>query len=151
MTRGFEKVSIQKDNNAVCIPTRKTKKSVGYDISLPTPISIHPSETVTVNTGIKAYFQPDEVLYVYPRSSLGIKKNITLANTVGIIDSDYYNNPTNEGEILLALCNNGSETISLLQGERVAQCVFQKILLADNELAPTQHRLGGIGSTSNNI
>lgn len=147
MSRGFEKISSQTSNPNVSIPQRKTKHSVGYDISIPTDLSIPAQSTVKVAIGVKAFFQEDEVMYIFPRSSLAIKKNITLANGVAVFESDYYNNPDNEGEIILALKNSGDKEVSLAQGERVAQCVFHKVLFVDTEVTPQQTRLGGIGST----
>lgn len=147
MGRGFEKISKEKDNTAVQLPQRKTKHAVGYDIATPIAVELPPQTIVKIHTGIKAYFEQDEVMYMYPRSSLGIKQDITLANSVAVFECDYYNNPQNEGEIIIALRNNGTETKTLPAGERIAQCVFQKILLADTEVVPTQKRLGGIGST----
>ena len=91
--------------------------------------------------------QPDEYLGIHIRSSLAVKHGVSLANSQGIIDSDYYNNPDNEGHILLALLNMGSTEAVLQKGERVAQGIFYKYLLCDDDQAAAQTRQGGFGST----
>lgn len=144
--RGFEKVSGY--DNAI-IPTRKTAKSSGYDIHIytTTPVTIKPKETKMFTTGIKAYMPDDEFLAIYVRSSVGIKKHLMLNNATAVIDSDFYNNKENEGNIAIALYNYGDEPITLEPMERVAQGVFQKYYIVDNDNA-TQKRVGGIGSTN---
>ena len=76
--------------------------------------------------------QPDEVLEIYIRSSLGIKKGLMIPNNVGIIDSSYYNNPDNDGNIGIALVNTSGKEVTINAGERVAQGIFKKYLVADN-------------------
>ena len=143
--RGFEKVSGY--DNAI-IPTRKTAKSSGYDIHIytATPVTIKPKETKMFTTGIKAYMTYDEFLAIYIRSSIGIKKHLMLNNSVGVIDADFYNNKENEGNIAIALYNYGDEPITLEPMERVAQGIFQKYGVVDNDNT-NQTRTGGIGST----
>ena len=87
----------------------------------------------------------DEVLKIYPRSSMGVKKHLILPNTVGIIDSDYYNNSSNEGHIMLFLYNYDNEPHIIHKGDKIAQGIFQKFLVSDD--APVDSRDGGIGST----
>ncbi len=142
--RGFEKVTYIE---AGVIPKRGTSKSAGYDFSTIEEIEIKPNSVILIKTGIKSYMMSDEVLQVYVRSSVGFKKNLMLANTVGIIDSDYYNNENNEGHIMIALYNYGKETQFLEKGERIAQGVFSKYLVADNDDNQIQ-RSGGYGSTN---
>ena len=83
------------------LPQRNDVGSAGYDFHIISNVDtfIHPQETVKFNTGIRAYMQEDEVLSMHIRSSLGIKKNLVLSNGTGIIDSSYYDNPDNGGEI----------------------------------------------------
>ena len=101
-----------------------------------------------VPTGVKAYMKPDEVLYIHIRSSLAVKRQLVLMNSVGVVDADYYNNPDNEGHIFIALWNRGKEAVTLKAGERLAQGVFMKYLLADGDTAGKgQDRQGGFGST----
>ncbi len=147
--RGFEPVTGSEDT--VQLPTRSTKHSGAYDFHSPMPVRIPPKQTVTIHTNVKAYMQLNELLLLFTRSSGG-KKGLQLKNTTGLIDSDYYNNPDNEGNIMLMLRNTneiGDEDIVFSQGEKIAQGVFVNFLLADGD-SPENHtveRTGGIGST----
>ncbi|MFV0247000.1 MAG: dCTP deaminase domain-containing protein [Mycoplasmatales bacterium] len=142
--RGFEKVSYI---DGGIIPKRGSKDSAGYDFSTIEEVIIEPNKMVVCNTGIKAFMQEDEVLSLHVRSSIGIKKGIILANITGIIDSDYYNNEDNEGHIMIALRNISNNTITLEKGEKIAQGIFNKYLVVDNE-EELEKRTGGIGSTN---
>lgn len=146
--RGFEVISSYLDQDIV-LPKRNTSGSAGYDIEAAVDLTILPGETAGCPTGLKAYMAEGEVLQVYPRSSLAIKKHLILINSVGIIDKDYYNNISNEGHIQIMLYNYGKEPVTILKHERVAQGIFMSFLKTDNE--PTNHtqRLGGFGSTGN--
>ena len=143
--RGFEIISKYK-NTGLSLPIRKTKGSAGYDMASRIDIKIKPKTVEFIPTGIKAYMQEDEVLKVYPRSSLGFKKHLMKINSVGIIDSDYYNNPDNEGEISLILYNFGDKPVSIKKNERIAQGIFTKYLKIDKDNTNVK-RLGGFGST----
>ncbi|MBI9009873.1 MAG: dUTP diphosphatase [Tenericutes bacterium] len=145
--RGFEVVSKYIKANLE-LPKRKTSGSAGYDFESAVTIEIEPKKIAFVTTGIKAFMPEDEVLQMYPRSSLSFKKKLVKANSVGIIDSDYYNNEDNEGEIMLILFNFGEETVLIKKGERIAQGIFMKYLTVDNS-ETTVKRLGGFGSTGN--
>lgn len=100
-----------------------------------------------VKTGIKAYMQPDEYLAMFNRSSNPIKRGLILTNGTGVVDSDYYNNPDNEGEIAFQFVNNGYDDVVIKKGERIGQGIFQKFLLATNEEKSDKVRGGGHGST----
>ena len=142
--RKFEKVSYC--NNGI-IPTRNDKGSAGYDFYTPTQLVIEPKQMVKFQTNIKASMEQDEVLMLYVRSSIGIKKNLMLPNGTGVIDSTYYNNPDNEGNIIGALFNYGNETQIIEAGERVMQGVFMKYFVTDNDKPLNEERIGGIGSS----
>lgn len=146
-SRGFEIVT-KYQNEQLSLPERKTKGSAGYDISCAKDITIKQKSFEFVPTGIKAFMLEDEVLEVYPRSSLSFKKHLVKLNSVGIIDSDYYNNPDNEGEIMLILYNYGDEDVFIKKGERIAQGIFMKYLTVDSDDTKVE-RLGGFGSTGN--
>ena len=88
----------------------------------------------------------DEVLEIYPRSSLGFEKCLMLINTVGIIDSDYYSNTKNDGNIGFKLKNLTDEEVVIEAGEKIMQGIFKKYLKEDNDNT-TEERNGGIGST----
>ena len=128
------------------LPKRSTKGSAGYDFYLPYNIVINPGEGVTVPTGIRCRMRDGYVLLIYPRSSMGIKYGLSLANTVGVIDSDYYGS-SNEGHILLRLVNNSDYTVSLDKGTKFCQGIFTQYYLAEEEDVTTV-RDGGFGSTN---
>lgn len=128
------------------LPERKTKHSAGYDLAVVEGGVISPHSTKIFNTGIKACMEDDEVLLIFVRSSIGIKRGITLANGTGVIDSDYYNNKDNEGHIMLALYNNTDEDVTIDDGEYVAQGVFVNYLCTGDTVV--KERKGGIGSTN---
>ncbi|MDY3973348.1 dUTP diphosphatase [uncultured Veillonella sp.] len=143
--RGFEVVSAFEDKD-IALPRRKTTESAGYDIECAEAVTIEPGEMKLVPTGLKAFMNFDEYLAIHIRSSMAIKRHLMLSNSTGIIDSDYYNNEENEGHILIALYNFGQDTVQIERGERVAQGIFSKYLVANNDDA-TGIRVGGFGST----
>ena len=146
-TRGF---AICKEyEGKTRLPLHGSPESAGYDLFCPEDITVYCGQTVLVKTGIKAYMQHGEVLKIYPRSSYGIKKGMELANTVGIIDKDYYNNPDNEGNIIVGIRNAGPIPFTIKKGERFAQAIFEAFLEADKETytQKKEERKGGIGST----
>lgn len=144
--RGFEKVKKTNLNQEdIILPKRSTVFSAGYDFYSPVDCVIGSGEQKCIPSGVKAYMLSDEVLKIYPRSSMGVKKHLILPNTVGIIDSDYYNNSSNEGHIMLFLYNYDNEPHIIHKGDKVAQGIFQKFLVSDD--APVDSRDGGIGST----
>lgn len=169
-TRGFEICSNYLDKN-ISLPERKTKNSVAYDIEAAED-TIVPSiwKTVFSNikkmikfdtnfedfkptiipTGLKSYFQEDEVLILANKSSFPLKKGLVMANSIGIIESDYYNCSSNEGHIMFQYYNFSFKDITIKKGDSAGQAYFQKFLIADNDKA-TGIRTGGFGSTSKNI
>ena len=157
MSRGFEICRGYEDKN-INLPSRQTKHAVGYDIEaaedtfVPSLFKLANEKKETINkptlvkTGLKAYFEPDEVMYLFNRSSGPSKRGLVLANSVGVFECDYYSNSNNDGEILVSLYNFTNEDIIIKKGERIAQAVFQKFLTIDNDTADGT-RLGGFGST----
>jgi dUTP pyrophosphatase len=131
--RDFEKISFKQFCKDVCfnknlydnykLPIRDSKLTAGYDIFLLEDLEIKPNEIIKLPTGIKSYFQGDEVLLIVIRSSMGFKYNIRLVNQVGVIDADYYNNKNNEGK----------ETINFKAGEAIAQGIFLKYLITKSD------------------
>lgn len=138
MTRGFLKVNEELDTK---LPERQTKASAGYDFYVIEDVEIPPFGMVMLPTNVKAYMQEDEVLMLYARSSLAIKRGLILQNTTGIIDSDFF--PL---EIKIALKNTTDKPVKLLKNERCAQGIFLKYLVSDNGNLDNT-RDGGIGST----
>lgn len=143
MKRGFEKVS---GYEYVNFPKRKTKQSAGYDIESAVNVVINPGETKLIPTGIKVYMDENEWMGIYIRSSIAVKYGIVLANNVAVIDSDYYNNPDNEGHIMIALMNTSEMPYTVKKGDRIAQGIFHQYYKIDNDSADDD-RIGGIGST----
>ena len=143
--RGFEVVS--RMETPVKLPKRGSIHSAGYDIHAYDDYTIEPKQSVLIKTGIKAYMPQDEYLDLRVRSSLGIKRQLMLATSASVIDADYYNNPDNEGEIMVVLYNYGDETQTIEAGERIVQGVFTKYFLADYDNT-TDQRTGGTGSTN---
>ena len=141
IAKGFE-------DKGVIIPQRKTAKSAGYDIVALTneDVYLSPGQSVNLATGLKACMEDDEVMLLFIRSSLGIKKGITLSNSCAVIDADYYNNPNNDGHFILNVINTSNEVQCIPARSRVAQAVFVKYLTVDDDNA-TGERVGGIGST----
>lgn len=127
------------------LPARATAGSAGYDFFAPEKITLAPGETVKVPTGIRVKIDEGWVLKIYPRSSLGFKYRLILDNTVGIIDSDYYN-ADNEGHIFIKMTNLGEKTLTVEEGNAFAQGVFVEYgVTYDDEC--TASRTGGLGST----
>ena len=150
--RGFE-IAKRFENSGINLPVRKTRFSAGYDIEAAEDCII-PSfkkgmKPTLVKTGIKAYMLEDEVLILANRSSNPGKKGLILANSIGVVDSDYYGNPDNDGHIMFAFFNIKDEDVEIKKGDAIGQGIFQKFLTVDNDLAEGE-RIGGFGSTSKN-
>ncbi len=145
MARKFEVIESFKDKS-INLPTRKTKYSAGYDFEAGETTHVAPNAMVLIPTGLKVYMEQDEVLMLYIRSSLAVKKRLVLANGTGIIDADYADNDDNEGHIQLAVWNIGSETINIKKGEAIVQGIFLKYLLTYDDMVEVE-RVGGFGST----
>ena len=149
----FEKVSLteylksgsEQTFNDIRLPLRATAGSAGYDFFAPETIEIKSGETVKVATGIRVKISEGWLLQIFPRSSLGFKYRLTLNNTVGIIDSDYYN-ADNEGHIFIKMTNCGDKDLTIEKGKAFAQGVFTEYgITVDDEAAG--ERTGGFGST----
>ena len=143
--RGF-KVAKGVENCNIKLPERQTKNAAGYDFYVANDILIKAHSVALIPTGVKAYMEDDEVLNLYIRSSMPLKRGLTLANNVGIIDSDYYENPSNDGHIMIQVLNFSDYDVMIAKDERIAQGVFTKYLLADND-ETKEIRNGGFGST----
>lgn len=176
--RGFEVISDTHrtlEDNSTYLPIRGTKTSAGYDFFATRTLVIAPQQTVSFQTDVKAYMGNDEVLLIDVRSSMGIKHDLMITNTLGVIDSDYYQNEKNDGNISIGLRNLKPEmtiigytkiedvegnlidlpiiqdlvidnAVIIEKGERVAQGIFFKYLPADNCNTDVE-RKAGTGST----
>ena len=133
---------------AIMLPKRATKGSAGYDFYSPLSFSLSPNETIKIPTGIRVFMEEGWVLKCYPRSGLGFKYRLQMNNTVGIIDSDYYESD-NEGHIFAKITNDSNEnkTVSIKQGEGFMQGIFVEYgITFDDEV--NEQRNGGFGSTT---
>lgn len=119
--------------NSFELPMRDSKFTAGYDIFLLKDLEIKPGEIVKIPTGIKSYFQSDEVLLIVLRSSMGFKYNLRLVNQIGIIDADYYENESNDGHIFVKIQNESKDTVFLKSGEAIVQGIFIKYLITKDD------------------
>ena len=134
--------------NDIKLPKRATVGSAGYDFYSPIDFTLAPGQTIKIPTGIRCMIDDGYVLSIYPRSGLGFKYRIQLNNTVGIIDSDYYN-AKNEGHIMIKLTNDSNEgkILEIKKGDGIAQGIFsQYFVIYDDETDGV--RVGGFGSTT---
>ncbi|MBQ9280557.1 MAG: dUTP diphosphatase [Clostridia bacterium] len=164
--RGFEVCKGYEDKD-INLPIRKTKNSVGYDLEAAEDVVIptiwktvfenvkrfmlgkHEYDEIKptlIKTGLKAYFLEDEALFLANRSSNPMKKGLILANSIGVIESDYYENPDNDGHIMYAYYNFFPVDTHIKKHDAIGQAYFQKFLVADGDNA-TGERKGGFGST----
>lgn len=169
--RGFE-VAKGYEDKEINLPIRSTKTSAGFDFEAAEDVYVEPiwkqimkaaklqynrddvkiadlCKPTKIPTGIKAYMGDDEALLLHSRSSLSFKKMLMLADGVGLIDSDFYENPKDDGAIFLQFINFGLFTIKIDKGERIGQGVFQKYLDADEGKARKLNKVreGGSGTT----
>lgn len=133
--------------NKIKLPKRATKGSAGYDFYTPVELNIAPGETIKIPTGIRVKIADGWVLKLYPRSGLGFKFRLQLNNTVGIIDSDYFESD-NEGHIFAKITNNSNEnkTLHLNKGDAFMQGIFVEYgITVDDDTDGIRN--GGFGST----
>ncbi len=162
--RGFECVTSY-ENQGINLPLRATQHAAGYDFEAAADVVI-PSiwkqflarrigneeaiakkiKPVLVPTGIKAYMGEEEFLQLANRSSNPLKRLLVLSNGVGVIDSDYYNNESNEGHIMFQFTNFGLRDVTIKKGERIGQGIFLPFLKADQDISAGE-RTGGFGSS----
>lgn len=158
MARYFEKISwdqwqkdISNDREVYDnhnLPKRQTKFSAGYDFESPIDFVLHPGDVKKIPTGVKIAMNEDEMLMLVVRGSIGFKHNVRMTNQVGIFESDYFNNISNEGHAWISLQNHGDEDFVIKVGDRIGQGIFTKFLTVDNEESIENERKGGFGSTN---
>ncbi|MEG1457053.1 MAG: deoxyuridine 5'-triphosphate nucleotidohydrolase [Bacilli bacterium] len=154
--RKFEKISFnefrknnlgnEEEYNSYCVPRRHSAHSAGYDFELINDIVLKPKEVIKIATGIKVCMNYNDILLLIVRSSTGFKYNVRLTNQVGVLDSDYYNNPDNEGHIFLSVQNESDKEIVFEKKSRIVQGIFVNYLVTDDDFT-TEKRMGGLGST----
>ena len=143
----FERVAAYPDVN---LPKRATKGAAGYDFECAVDTTCPAHEITLIPTGIKAQIDNGYYLQIAVRSSTPKKKGLMLANSVGIIDEDYYNNPDNEGHIMFQVYNYTNNDVTIPAGERIGQGVFVKYYITDDDIAEG-FRTGGFGSTDTDM
>ena len=147
-TRGFE-VAKGWEDKGINLPKRSTKNAAGYDIEAAEDVVIEPFKNgmkpTLVATGLKAYCADDEWFMLANRSS-GPKKGFLFPHSFGIIDSDYYENETNDGHFMVQVFNCSDHDLEIKKGTPIAQVMFTKYLIVDNDVAGGV-RTGGFGST----
>ncbi len=143
----FSVDEVKRIYDAIELPKRATSGSAGYDFYSPVIVRLEPGETAKIPTGIRVRMDSDWVLMLFPRSGLGFKFRMQLNNTVGIIDSDYYNSD-NEGHIFVKITNDSNEgkTIDLAAGAGFIQGLFIPYGITEDDDAK-ELRNGGFGST----
>ena len=148
--RGFE-IAKGFEDYKINMPVRKTKLSAGYDIEAAEdciiPAYVIGQKPTLIKTGLKAYMEDDEYLMLCNRSSNPFKKGLVMANSVGIIDADYYGNKENDGAIMFAFYNFFDHDVEIKKGDVIGQGIFQKYGVTDDDSAEGE-RTGGFGSTS---
>ena len=146
----FELVKYYRDELNL-LPTRATKGSAGYDfkaaqdIVVPNMLTDRP---VLVPTGIKCKLERDQVLLLFNRSSNAAKRGLIIPNGVGVVDSDYYNNLDNEGQIFGLFSCVGQKSYLIHKGDRIMQGIITDYHIVDNDITIGM-RMGGFGSTGN--
>ncbi len=135
--------------DSIKMPKRATTGSAGYDFYAPDDITFEKGKSILVPTGIRCRIDNGWVLSVYPRSGLGFKHRCQLDNTVGIIDSDYYNS-SNEGHIMIKMscdAHDAGHTAFVASGDGFAQGIFTQFAITVDDSADGI-RDGGFGSTT---
>ena len=141
--RKFEKISYEQFKKDISddrelyeeyiIPNRETYYAAGYDFHSLFDFVLTPGMTIKIPTGVKVSMENDEVLLILVRGSQGFKYNVRLINQVGVVDKDYYNNSGNEGHIWIGLKNEGEKDYIVNKGDRIAQGIFMKYLLTQDD------------------
>lgn len=146
--RGADGPDTKAEYSDIKLPKRATAASAGYDFFAPYGFELKAGETIKVATGIKARMDGDFCLMIFPRSGLGFKYRLQLDNTVGIVDSDYYNNASNEGHIFIKITNDSKEDkkLTVEKGTAFAQGIFVPFGITEDDDA-WELRNGGFGST----
>lgn len=144
----YSETDVREIYEKIMLPRRATRGSAGYDFFAPFSFKLSPGETIKIPTGIRVKIDEDWVLKLYPRSGLGFKYRLQMNNTVGIIDSDYYNSD-NEGHIFIKITNDTNEgkTVEVAEGTGFAQGIFIEYgITVDDEADGVRN--GGLGSTT---
>lgn len=137
---------LKNEYGMISLPKRSTANSAGYDFFAQEDTMVSYEGVTYVKTGVKAKFPNDEMLMLCNRSSNPKKKQLVLINGVGIVDSDYYENPDNDGEICFAFKSLNPAGTLIKAGEKIGQGIFIKYGITHSDNAAGE-REGGFGST----
>ena len=130
------------------LPQRSTSYAAGYDFMLPVDVLIPIGKRIIVPTFIKIKLDKDKLLEISPRSSYKIYKGLTFPHSPCVIDSDYFENPKNDGHIFLCFYNISDAPIYLSKGDRCAQGIIKKFYVVDgDEYGNGNMREGDVGSS----
>ena len=143
----LEEVGLKKED--VFLPRIATEGSAGADFFAPYSFELAPGEEIRIPTGVKAHCHRYTRLSIVPKSGLGFKYYTRLANTIGIIDEDYYGNTQNDGCIFIKIRNEGSKPFAIERGQGFYQGIFE-LYIPDRDSLSNTHakRDGGFGSTN---
>lgn len=143
----YNEKQIKEIYDSIKMPVRATKGSAGYDFMMPFSHTLNPNETLLVPSGIRCFIEEGYFLAIFPRSGLGYKYRLQLDNTVGIIDSDYYN-AKNEGHIMIKITNDSKvgKILTLEKDKGFVQGIFMPFAITYEDQS-NQERSGGFGST----
>lgn len=128
------------------LPQRATKTAVAYDFYSPIDVEIPPKETFLIWSNVKATFPANVGLILCATSGMG-KRGVTLANSIGVVESDYYSNISNDGNLGFRLYNFGDKPYIIKKGDKIGEGFFINFLTVTDEVPPTTVRVGGFGST----
>ena len=143
--KNFKTEQLEELYKNIILPVRATKGSCGYDFFAPYSFSLNPGESIKIFTGVRVYIQQGWFLACFPKSGLGNKFKLKLDNTVGIIDSDYFNSD-NEGHIIIKITNESDKILNINCSQAFVQGVFIPFGITESDNC-SGIRNGGFGST----
>ena len=135
--------------DSIKLPRRSTSGSAGYDFFCPFNLSVYSGATCWIPTGIRCRIDEGWALSIVPKSGLGTKYKFRLNNTIGLIDSDYYN-ALNEGHIILSIMNGmrfDYDALKINKGDKFVQGIFHIYGITEDDDPVNKKRVGGFGST----
>ena len=147
----FGRVPCYIPDEDIIYPKRATDGSAGYDIFSTETFILKPGESKIIETGLNVLMNKDRVLMIFPRSGLGFKYKTQLANTVGIIDSDYILSD-NYGHIKIKIFNDGNKEFTIEKGDAFAQAICLNYIISDDDYTQSKSiRNGGFNSTGKKV
>lgn len=151
MPRYFAVAKGWEDKN-ITLPKRQTKHAAGYDLCAAEDVVVPPyssnidQKPTLIPTGLKATMHNDDMMLIVSRGSTPAKHGLVIPNSMAVIDADYFENPTNDGHFYIQVLNIRSKPYTIKKGDTIAQAIFVKYLITDDDDADGE-RQGGFGST----